>query len=261
MTQAICEYRAAKGIDGPLYLGMDTHALSRRPRSARRSRCWPPTASSVCSQRDDGVTPTPVDLPRDPRLQPRARATASPTASSSRRRTTRRRTAASSTTRPTAGPPTCDVTERRSRTARTRCSRRATRGVKRHPLRARRQGARPRTSTTSSRPYVDDLRRVVDMDAIRAAGLRIGVDPLGGASVAYWEPIAERYGLDITVVNPKVDPTFAFMTRRPRRQDPHGLLEPLRDGEPDRAEGPLRSRVRQRRRRRPPRHRHAVGRA
>ncbi len=62
------------------------------------------------------------------------------------------------------------------------------------------------------RPYVNDLRNVVNMDAIRASGLKIGVDPMGGAGIAYWAPIAETYGLDLTVVNPRVDPTFAFMT-------------------------------------------------
>src|SRR5262249_25850998 len=61
-------------------------------------------------------------------------------------------------------------------------------------------------------PYVKDLAAVIDMDAIRAAGLKLGVDPLGGASVHYWEPIKSVYGLDITVVNPRVDPTFSFMT-------------------------------------------------
>ena len=61
-------------------------------------------------------------------------------------------------------------------------------------------------------PYVQDLANVIDLEAIRSAGVKIGVDPLGGASVAYWQPLAERYGLDITIVNPDVDPTFAFMT-------------------------------------------------
>jgi phosphoglucomutase len=73
-----------------------------------------------------------------------------------------------------------------------------------------------RASTTHAhdfvRPYVEDLGSVVDLDAIRVAGVRIGVDPLGGASVAYWEPIRERWGIDITVVNPTIDPRFAFMT-------------------------------------------------
>src|SRR5438093_12604513 len=62
------------------------------------------------------------------------------------------------------------------------------------------------------RPYVDDLASVVDMEAIARAGLRLGIDPMGGANVAFWDPIAERYGLDLTVVNRTVDPTFAFMT-------------------------------------------------
>jgi phosphoglucomutase len=61
-------------------------------------------------------------------------------------------------------------------------------------------------------PYVEDLANVIDLEAIRSAGLKIGVDPLGGAAAAYWQPVAERYGIDIAVVNPKIDPTFAFMT-------------------------------------------------
>ena len=73
-----------------------------------------------------------------------------------------------------------------------------------------RQAARGRT--TSWAAYVDDLPAVVDLDAIREAGVRIGADPLGGASVAYWGEIAERHGLDLTVVNPLVDPTWRFMT-------------------------------------------------
>src|SRR5262249_13809523 len=62
------------------------------------------------------------------------------------------------------------------------------------------------------KPYVDDLANVVDMEAVRSAGLRLGVDPLGGAAGHYWQPIADTYGLDITVTNPAVDPTFRFMT-------------------------------------------------
>ena len=73
-----------------------------------------------------------------------------------------------------------------------------------------------RASTTSEvdfvRPYVDDLANVIDMEAIRAAGLKLGVDPLGGAAVHYWQPIADTYGLNITVTNPAIDPTFRFMT-------------------------------------------------
>src|SRR5690606_2221018 len=61
-------------------------------------------------------------------------------------------------------------------------------------------------------PYVNDLASVIDMDAVAAAGLKIGVDPMGGAGVAFWDPIADRYGLDLHIVNPHVDPTFGFMT-------------------------------------------------
>ena len=88
-------------------------------------------------------------------------------------------------------------------------------------------------------PYVNDLRHVIDMDAIRGAGLKLGVDPLGGASVSYWEPIADIYSLNLTVVNPKVDPTFSFHDRRPRWQDSHGLFESLCDGGSREAQGPI----------------------
>jgi phosphoglucomutase len=82
--------------------------------------------------------------------------------------------------------------------------------VKRIPTSGR-EGARTHALRLRE-PYVDDLRSVVDMDAIKAAAVKIGVDPLGGASVAYWAPIASSTSLDLTVVNPKVDPRFAFMT-------------------------------------------------
>ena len=80
-------------------------------------------------------------------------------------------------------------------------------------------------------------RNVIDMDAIRSAGVKIGVDPLGGASLPYWQPIADRYGLDLTIVNHEVDPHFRLHDGRSRRQDPHGLLQSLRDGEPGETEG------------------------
>src|SRR5262249_20852565 len=84
-------------------------------------------------------------------------------------------------------------------------------GVKRVPFESagRAETTRPKDLV---RAYVNDLRNVIDMAAIRAAGIKLAVDPLGGASVGYWAPITETYGLDIEVVNPKVDPTFSFMT-------------------------------------------------
>ncbi len=128
-------------------------------------------------------------------------------------------------------------------------------GVRRVPLeRARRRDdalrlRRRPTSTTS--------RTVIDMDAIRGSGLRLGVDPLGGASVAYWPAIAERYGLDLTVTNDVVDPQFAFMTcdwDGRIRMDPSS---PYAMASAGRAARPVRRRLRQRHRRRPPRDRHA----
>jgi phosphoglucomutase len=85
------------------------------------------------------------------------------------------------------------------------------RSVKRLPL-ARAMAAETTEEHDYIRPYVDDLGAVLDMDAIAAAGLKIGVDPMGGAGIAFWEPIAERYGLQLDIVNPNVDPTFSFMT-------------------------------------------------
>ena len=81
--------------------------------------------------------------------------------------------------------------------------------------------------------YVTDLPNVLDIDAIRASGVRIGADPLGGASVAYWGEIASRYGLNLTVLNPDVDPTWRFMPLDWDGKIRHGLLFPLRDVLPD----------------------------
>ena len=99
------------------------------------------------------------------------------------------------------------------------------------------------------------------MDAIRSSGLKLGADPLGGASVEYWEKIAEKYGLNLTVVNPEGRSHLQLHDRRSRRQDPHGLLQPLRHGGPGQAQGPVQRRLRKRSRLRPARHRHALRRA
>ena len=210
ITQAICDYRRAQGIDGPLLHGQGYARAFRARPSARRSKFWRPTTSRPIIQRDDGVTPTPVISRAILVLQPRPQASTSPTASSSRRRTIRRRTAASSTTRRNGGPADTDVTQWIEDRA-NELLRSGNAGVKRVPF-----AAAISAETTHQEdfvlPYVNDLRNVIDMDAIRAAGLKLGVDPLGGAAVHYWEPINAIYGLNIAVVNPKVDPTFSFMT-------------------------------------------------
>ena len=170
-----------KGIDGPLFLGIDTHALSepalaQRARGARGQR-----RRRHASTRRDGYTPTPV-ISHAILTYNRGRARrTSPTASSSRRRTIRPRTAASSTTRRTAAPPT-PTSRGGSRTAPTRCSRTGLRGVQRIPYERARARATTHRHDYVDR-YVDDLGNVVDMEAIRGARLKLGVDPLGGASV------------------------------------------------------------------------------
>ena len=241
-------------------MGKDTHALSG---PAQRTALEVLAANGVETDHparrrrhaDAG------HLARDPRLQPRPQRRTSPTASSSRRRTTRPRTAASSTTRPTAARPTPTspswIQDRANELLRGGQRRREA-----HAATQRRSRPRRRTQHDFVTPYVDDLRNVIDMDAIRAAGLqarrrsarRRGASTTGSRS-------ARRYGLDIDGREPDGRSDLRVHDRRSRRQDPHGLLQPVRDGQPGRAEGPLRRRLRQRPRRRPARHRHAVGRA
>jgi phosphoglucomutase len=207
-TQAICEYRASQGITGPLYLGMDTHAVSP---AAQRTALEVLAAHGVevFVQRDDGFTPTPVvshailtyNRGRKSGLADGIVVTPSHNPP---------RDGGFKYNPPHGGPADTDVTRVVQDRANALLAS-ATSAVRRIPYdRALRA---PTTHLHDFiRPYVDDLGSVVDLDAIRAAGVRMGVDPLGGASVAYWEPIRERWGLDLTVVNPTVDPRFAFMT-------------------------------------------------
>jgi phosphoglucomutase len=208
ITQAICDYRASRGTDGPLYMGKDTHALSG---PAERTALEVLAANGVETiiQRDDGVTPTPVvsrailvhNRGRTSRLADGIVVTPShnpPEDGGFKYNPTN------------GGPADTDVTSWIEKRANDLLRARNA-GVKRVP----RAAARTASTTHAEdfvRPYVEDLRNVVDVEAIRAAGVKLGVDPLGGAAVHYWEPINALYGLDITVVNPTVDPTFAFMT-------------------------------------------------
>jgi phosphoglucomutase len=208
ITQAICDYRQMSGIDGPLFMGKDTHALSE---PAQRTALEVLSAAGVETilQRDDGVTPTPV--------------ISHAILSYNSGRTTGRCDGIVITPShnpphdggfkynpPHGGPADSDVTswiEDRANSL----LRSGIESVKRVPF-----AVAIRASTTLEvdfvEPYVADLSSVIDMKAIRAANLKIGVDPLGGAAVHYWQPIADRYGLDITVTNPAIDPTFRFMT-------------------------------------------------
>src|SRR5580700_3903884 len=208
MTQAICDYRRTQGTDGPLYMGKDTHALSG---PAQRTALEVLAANDVQTiiQEADQVTPTPVishailvhNRSRTEHLADGIVITPShnpPEDGGFKYNPTN------------GGPADTDVTQWVEKRA-NELLRNGNTGVKRISL-----DAALSADTTHQEdfvlPYVQDLRNVIDMDVIRAAGLKLAVDPLGGAAVHYWEPINAIYGLDIAVVKPTVDPTFSFMT-------------------------------------------------
>jgi phosphoglucomutase len=208
ITQAICDYRHAQGIDGPLYMGKDTHALSG---PAQRTALEVLAANGVQTsiQRDDGVTPTPV-ISRAILVHNRGRAAHLADGIVVTPSHNPPEDGGFKYNPPNGGPADSDVTRAIEDRANA-LLRAGNAGVKRM------SGAAALAATTTRvedfiRPYVEDLASVVDMTAIRAAGLKLAVDPLGGAAVHYWEPINALYGLDIHVVNPIVDPTFSFMT-------------------------------------------------
>jgi len=208
ITQAVCEYRAARGINGPLFMGKDTHALS----SAAQNTALEVLAANgveTMIQRDDGVTPTPVishailgyNRGRRDGLADGLIITPSHNPPSD---------GGFKYNPPNGGPADTDVTNVVQNRA-NELLRGGNKDVKRTAL----ESALKANTTHACDyvvPYVADLANVIDMDYIRAAGVRMAVDPLGGAAVHYWEPIKACYGLDITIVNPKVDPTFSFMT-------------------------------------------------
>jgi phosphoglucomutase len=208
MTQAICDYRRRQGTDGPLYLGKDTHALSE---PAQRTALEVLAANGVETiiQRDDGVTPTPViswcilvyNRGRETHLADGIVITPSHNPPED---------GGFKYNPPNGGPADTEVTgwiqDRANELLRA-----GTAGVRRVPFAAAVKAASTHQEDFVL-PYVQDLRNIVDMEAIRGAGLTLGVDPLGGAACPYWEPINSVYGLDIALVNPTIDPTFAFMT-------------------------------------------------
>jgi phosphoglucomutase len=208
IAQAICDYRRAQGIEGPLYMGKDTHALSG---PAQRTALEVLAANGVQTsiQRDDGVTPTPV-ISRAILVHNRGRTAHLADGIVVTPSHNPPEDGGFKYNPPNGGPADSDVTRAIEDRANA-LLRAGNAGVKRM------SGAAALAATTTRvedfiRPYVEDLASVVDMAAIRAAGLKLAVDPLGGAAVHYWEPINALYGLDIHVVNPTVDPTFSFMT-------------------------------------------------
>ena len=209
ISQAICLYRRQQKIDGPLFLGMDTHALSV-PALASALEVLAANGVDVMIAEGDEYTPTPAVSPmRFSRTTAAARQD-SLTASSSHHHTIRHMMADSNTIRQTAvrrNPSSLTGSKRRQ----TSFLKEVCKELKGFPSKRRCAPLR-RTGTTILMLILADLANVLDMDAIRGAKISLGVDPLGGAGVHYWEPIAERYGLNLTVVNEAVDPTFRFMT-------------------------------------------------
>jgi phosphoglucomutase len=210
ITQAICEYRHEQGIDGPLYMGKDTHAVSK---PAQQTALEVLAANNVETiiQQDDGITPTPV-ISRAILVYNRGRKEKDHLADGIVITPSHNppEDGGFKYDPPNGGPADTDVTRWVENRA-NELLRAGNAGVKRISF-----AKAIRSATTHQEdfvlPYVRDLKNVVDMDTIRGAHLKLGVDPLGGASLPYWEPINSVYGLDIVVTNPIIDPTFSFMT-------------------------------------------------
>ena len=208
ITQAICLYRTQQGIDGPLFIGSDTHALSE-PAFASALEVLAANGVEVMVDASNGYTPTPVishavlTYNRGRRRGLADGIVITPSHNPPR-------FGGFKYDPPTGGPADTHVTEWIEQRANAFIAD-GLRGVARVPFERARLA-----STTHPHPYLDtyvsDLPAVVDLEAIRDSKVHIGVDPLGGASVAYWDAIGERYGLNLEVVNHTIDPTFRFMT-------------------------------------------------
>ena len=208
ISQAICDYRREQKINGPLYLAKDTHALSE-PAYATALEVLAANEVDVMIDRDDGYTPTPVlshaILTHNNRSKAERADGIVITPSHNPPED-----GGFKYNPPEGGPADTTITSWIAVRANALLEG-GLHDVRRIPL------AKALKSSTTHRhdyatAYIDDLNAVVDLEAIRGAGVNIGVDPLGGAGVAYWDRIGERYGLALTVVNKLVDPTFSFMT-------------------------------------------------
>jgi phosphoglucomutase len=204
ITQAICDYRRTQSISGPLFMGRDTHAISG-PAQRTALEVLAANAVETVIQSADGFTPTPA-ISRAILVHNRGRADRLADGIVVTPSHNPPEDGGFKYNPPNGGPADADVTGW-IQTRANALLRENNGGVKRLPI-----AAATFTGQDFARAYVDDLRNVIDMDAIRAARLKLAVDPLGGAGVHYWEPINRVYGLDIEVVNAEVDPTFSFMT-------------------------------------------------
>jgi phosphoglucomutase len=207
VSQALVEYRQAQGISGPLFVGMDTHALSE-PSLISALEVFAANGLEVRIQAGRGYTPTPVishailQHNRDGAHGIADGVVITPSHNPPG-------DGGFKYNPPSGGPAGTDIT-RQVQDRANAILMDGLRDVKRIPF-ERALAADTTREYDYITPYVDDLSNVVNMEAIRSAGLKIGVDPMGGAGIAFWEPIAAKYGLDLAVVNPNVDPTFMFM--------------------------------------------------
>ncbi|WP_322514064.1 phosphoglucomutase (alpha-D-glucose-1,6-bisphosphate-dependent) [Rhodopseudomonas palustris] len=208
VSQAVCDHRRGAGITGPLFIGIDTHALAE-PALVSALEVFAANGVDVVIDQHGGYTPTPVishailthNRGRDSGLADGVVVTPSHNPPED---------GGFKYNPPNGGPADTDVTSVIEKAANALLEA-GLKGVKRIPY-ARACKADNVHRRDYVTPYVEDLRNVVDMEAIRASGVKLGIDPLGGAAVHYWHPIIERYGIDAKVVSDAVDPTFRFMT-------------------------------------------------
>ena len=208
VAQAISELRKNKGIDGPLFMGKDTHALSE-PALATALEVFAANGVPVMIQEGGGYTPTPV-ISHAILTYNRARASGRADGVVITPSHNPPDDGGFKYNPPHGGPADTETTKAIEDRA-NEILRGGAKDVRRIPFQQALSADTTRRHDYVG-PYVQNLENILDMEAIAGSGLKIGVDPLGGAGVGFWEPIAERFGLDIEVVNPAVDPTFGFMT-------------------------------------------------
>jgi phosphoglucomutase len=208
ISQAICEYRKSRDITGPLFIGMDTHALSE-PALATAIEVFAANEVTVMIQKGLWYTPTPVishailtfNQAKKKGLADGIVITPSHNPPED----------GGFKYNPPEGGPAAPETTKVIQERANEILGSGLKGVKRMPY-ERAMKAKSTKAHDYVEPYVKDLKNVIDMEAIASEGIKIGVDPLGGSSIDFWDPIAERYGLSMEVVNRMVDPTFSFMT-------------------------------------------------